>query len=43
MINEEIEAMDLEELARIVIHGNYTPGLHDRILIERCKKVDDND
>lgn len=30
----------LEQLAKQVIQGNFIPGIHDEILIRRCRAVD---
>ena len=38
---DEVREIDTETLARQVIGGSYTPGLHDVVLLERCKEIDD--
>jgi hypothetical protein len=33
--------MPLAELARLVLFGSYIPGVHDDVLLERCKQMDE--
>ena len=39
---DKVSTMPLADLAKQVISGSYTPGVHNRILLERCREVDDN-
>lgn len=34
--------LPLHELAKMVVRGSFTPGIHDSILIERCEATDDS-
>lgn len=36
---DQAKQMPLHELAEIVAYGNKTPGVHDKILVERCKEL----
>lgn len=33
--------MQLGDLARLVLRGSFTPGVHDAVLLGRCDDVDD--
>ena len=35
----DAKKIPLDELAKKVIYGNYVPGVHDTVLIERCEKI----
>lgn len=38
-LTNEAYNMPLEILCEKVLKGSYTPGIHDSILLERCKKL----
>ena len=42
-MKKEAEKMPLPELARIIIFGSYTPGIHDTILISRLEEIDNRE
>lgn len=37
---KQAEAMQLADLAKMVVNGSYTPGVHDVVLISACEKID---
>lgn len=40
-LTREAMAMNLGDLARKVLYHSFTPGVHDTVLFERYKKVEE--